>query len=188
MFAKGRTTQQQMIDNRADILIRTICEIKQHIERAFDEESDHRKIAKEIAEGDYEIEASIMQSFASIYRYDDKHFMLELFEKAMIAMVDSYCENTLKYIGNKIKKQNNSKGKTKIESLLSNFLTAHSIDVNTFICKHWPSFKEFHNLRNDIIHDDNMPLPKNVDVDYIIQNIKCAKNLLRAVDAIITQK
>lgn len=189
MFAKGKTDQQVIIDHRADILLRTLCEVKQLVERAFDEEEiEHRKIAKEIAEGDFEVEESVQRSFASTYRYDDKYFMLELFNKVMIVMVDSYCETTLKCIGNEAQKQRNSKGKTKIEMQLSKFLTAHNLSVNTFINKHWPSFKEFHSLRNGIIHDDSISLPKSVDVDYIIKNIECAKKLLHAVDAVVLQK
>lgn len=189
MFAQGRTERQMLIDHRAEILLRTIYEVKQLIVRAFeDEEIEHNRIAKEVAEGDIEVEKNIQQSFANIYKYDDKDFMLELLNESILVMVDSYCESTLKYLDNNGKHQEIIKGKTKrktkIENQLSRILATRNIDSAYILKEHWPSFSEFHRCRNTIIHDRERQTLKNIDADYIANNIECVRKLLRAVDAI----
>ena len=166
MFTKGRTELQAMIDHRAEILQRILIEVPQLIERIFKEiEDEIKEIAQAEAGEDIEMKLSIQ-----------------------VVMTDSYCESTLKEIA-KEKKVKNAKmrGNTDIEKLLRKFIDEPKSNVVSFLDKHWPDFEEFHDARNNIIHEDKIRKGNLVDTEYIAHNIESVRQLLRAVDELVPQ-
>ena len=84
---------QAMIDHRAEILQRILIEVPQLIERIFKEiEDEIKEIAQAEAGEDIEMKLSIQRSLDEMYRCDDKLFMIELINKALVVMTDRYCE------------------------------------------------------------------------------------------------
>ena len=180
---------QAMIDHRAEILQRILIEVPQLIERIFKEiEDEIKEIAQAEAGEDIEMKLSIQRSLDEMYRCDDKLFMIELINKALVVMTDSYCESTLKEIA-KEKKVKNAKmrGNTDIEKLLRKFIDEPKSNVVSFLDKHWPDFEEFHDARNNIIHEDKIRKGNLVDTEYIAHNIESVRQLLRAVDELVPQ-
>lgn len=189
MFAKGRTELQFIIDFRAEVLKHTIREVIFLIEGLYEKAYNELvQIAKDSADGDKEVEDNILQSLETSYGYDNKDYIIELIHKAIIVMVDSYCESILKSINGKTIKTR-SDGKTEIEKLLTMLLLTHNCSAEELINKHWPNFKEFHKIRNSIVHEDKVLNTSvvNLDTEYIVQNIENARMLLRALDAIVSK-
>lgn len=184
MFAKGRTELQAMIDYRAEILQRTLGEVPQLIERLFKEiENETSKVAQVEAGDDVDMKLSIQHSLDEMYRYYDKPFMLELINKALVVMTDSYCESTLKEI-TKVKKRKAKRGNTDIEKLLAQLPVKPKLNATNFVDEHWPDFVEFHNLRNNIVHEGKVKKGDELNIEYIAKNIESVRRLLRAVDAL----
>ena len=180
---------QVMIDHRAEILQRILVEVPQCIEQIFKEiESEISTIAQAEAGDDVEMRLSIQHSLDEMYRCDDKPYMIELINKALIVMTDSYCESALKEIAKEKKvKSAKMRGDTDIEKLLRKFIDEPKSNVVSFLDKYWPDFIEFHDSRNNIVHEDKIRKGNLVDTEYIAHNIESVRHLLRAVDELVPQ-
>ena len=188
MFAKGKTELQVIIDHRAEILQRVLDVLPQLIERMFREiETKTSEVAQAEAGGDVEMKLSIQHSLDEMYRYYDKPFMLELINKALVVMTDSYCEATLKEI-TKVKKGQRKRGNTEIEKILAHLPVKPKLNATSFVDEHWPDFVEFHHLRNNIAHEDKVKKDDDLNKEYIAKNIESVRKLLRAVDALVFEK
>ncbi len=190
MFAKGRTNMQVMIDDRAEILQRTLREIPQFIELIFKNiDAEIKEVALAESGEDPEMKLSIQQSLNEMYHCDDRLFMIELINKAIVVMTDSYCESTLKEIAavKKIKSRK-QRGNTDIERLLSRFIVEPQSAEAAFLDKYWPDFVEFHDSRNNIVHENKVKKEYVLNTEYIAKNIESVRNLLRAVEALTLHK
>lgn len=148
MFAKGRSCRQASIDGNRDIILKLIHLMPILLEEEYtridklDEEISHN-----VAEGDIDIYASVRGSCFSII--EDEIEMKEHFYRAMVLLISSYVETSLKGM---LKKQDMVFHSNYICCAYKQIKKDWNIHLPR-ITKLWPKHQDFTQIRNDVAHN-----------------------------------
>lgn len=198
MFSKGMSENQSRVYFQNLVFERMIEDIPSFInEEVKKVEEEIFKNAEEIAQGDTylashgyfdpetgecheeEVEVPVELSIANSDIRNELIKLLEempyYFYQAMVAMLWSFAETTLKDENNEFKVK-----KTKIEYLYEEIMDKIGREDLGTVKDLWPNVKEFNDIRNQVIHEGQV---KKQDIvinqEYLLKNLKCIHVLLK---------
>lgn len=194
-FSKGRSNMQASIEDSATLLNSLIDEMDTFYSNKLTEyESKIELIKKENPQESPEVLESMCYEWifaTSVYH----EFFMET-KQMLITKVYSYAEKHLNellsmigYNQNKYskmyeKKHSSTKGISDIEKCCYVLQNHYGLDQN-LLNEYWPMFKDFHDLRRDIIHHD---VNIHIDTKMIKCNLDNALQLLKHIELITREK
>ena len=195
-FSKGRTSVQVEIDTKADVLRSLIIEFPSFVNNAIENcEKQIKEDAQYVAEGDPEIEWSMLSSHPLNVYEDILLDMTPFVYQALISLIYSYAESTLRAVcgfPQKIKGRNCSEIEKLFQMLQENY-NQEGVNNIENVKYYWSDFDEFRCLRNSLVHkwrdsEEADELWKTSPQKYLNDNLDTVHTMLREIEKVVSAK
>ena len=175
MITGSRNMLQTSIDERAEVIERIITSVPELIHIRFLEyEKQAQVIARDNSDGDQDVYSTILSNVYGAYRPEDEEWMVLEFYRAMVMLICSFAETTIKRL---LKNPGQSFGSNYLCNAYNQVNRESGLGLET-IGNYWPEHQDFTQKRNDITHNRKDVI---VSQGELLKALSGVHTLLRAV-------